>query len=522
MSRAARQAARARARWRLSCRSRRLCRSVSATAVFCCGTLLPSPSTRSSDLAIVVDGVRHAPTASGCRGSIGSGACTRRSACRGAGGTRRRSRTPSCAPTAAASGRRSRSGARRPGRGRAGRRGGARRRDARERAARHDRGGRADAAPSYDDPQRGGGGLIAVCMATFNPDTELLRTQVESIRAQTDRDWVCLVSDDCSEPERFEAIEAVVGGDARFVLSRSEGGWASTATSSAPCAGPAEAELVALSDQDDRWYPDKLETLRDAIGSARSWPTATCGGSTPSGRRARGDAVGGRRNNHTNLASLLISNTIAGASSLFRREVVDYALPFPGRPRVGLPRSLAGLVAMALGDVAYVDRPLYDYVQHPGAVLGRMWVAPTPGERRGGQRPDKSGLAPPARDQPLACGATSTPTSRCALRARRPPGALRGPAAGASAARCGGLIAADRSPLAWLWLAAARCVPPSIAPTRPRYGGIARAERSCGATLVAAARLGRRHAAPPDRRPPRERGIACDPPPARVNAFCAP
>ena len=31
---------------------------------------------------------------------------------------------------------------------------------------------------------------------------------------------------------------------------------------------PAEAELVALSDHDDRWYPDKLEALREAIGSA--------------------------------------------------------------------------------------------------------------------------------------------------------------------------------------------------------------------------------------------------------------
>jgi hypothetical protein len=30
---------------------------------------------------------------------------------------------------------------------------------------------------------------------------------------------------------------------------------------------PIEAELVAHSDHDDRWYPDKLEVLREAIGS---------------------------------------------------------------------------------------------------------------------------------------------------------------------------------------------------------------------------------------------------------------
>ena len=38
---------------------------------------------------------------------------------------------------------------------------------------------------------------------------------------------------------------------------------------------PSEAEFVALSDQDDRWYAEKLEVLLDAIGM-RSLPTATC------------------------------------------------------------------------------------------------------------------------------------------------------------------------------------------------------------------------------------------------------
>ena len=32
---------------------------------------------------------------------------------------------------------------------------------------------------------------------------------------------------------------------------------------------PAEAELIALSDQDDRWYPDKLSSLRAALGGSR-------------------------------------------------------------------------------------------------------------------------------------------------------------------------------------------------------------------------------------------------------------
>jgi hypothetical protein len=33
-------------------------------------------------------------------------------------------------------------------------------------------------------------------------------------------------------------------------------------------------------------------------------------------------------------------------------------------------------VALATGEVAYVDRPLYDYVQHAGAILGQVSTGP--------------------------------------------------------------------------------------------------------------------------------------------------
>jgi hypothetical protein len=78
----------------------------------------------------------------------------------------------------------------------------------------------------------------------------------------------------------------------------------------------------------------------------------------------------GRRNNFTNLSSLLIANTVTGAAALFRREVLERALPFPDSPGNDFHDHWIALVALAIGPLAYVDRPLYDYVQHPRAVLG--------------------------------------------------------------------------------------------------------------------------------------------------------
>jgi glycosyltransferase involved in cell wall biosynthesis len=228
----------------------------------------------------------------------------------------------------------------------------------------------APAPPSYDALPVGRP-LIAICMASYNPDLGLFRTQVESIRAQTDKNWICLISDDCSDPDRFAQLTEVVGDDERFVISRSERRLNFYRNfERALGMVPPQAELVALCDHDDRWYPDKLAALREAIASAELAYSDV----------RRVDADGnvrhetlwdGRRNNHTNLASLLVSNTIVGASCLFRRRVIDHAVPFPAGPGWDFHDHWLALVAMALGDVAYVDRPLYDYVQHPGAILGR-------------------------------------------------------------------------------------------------------------------------------------------------------
>ena len=119
---------------------------------------------------------------------------------------------------------------------------------------------------------------------------------------------------------------------------------------------PAEAELFALCDQDDRWYPEKLSVLRGALGDAQlvySDQRLV----DAEGRVLRESMWKGRRNNHTDLTSLLVANSITGAATLFRREVAELALPFPETPGMQFHDHWLGLVALAAGEIAYVDRP---------------------------------------------------------------------------------------------------------------------------------------------------------------------
>ena len=103
---------------------------------------------------------------------------------------------------------------------------------------------------------------VAICMAAYEPPMELFRRQLDSIRAQTERDWLCVISDDCSAPERFAAMREAVAGDPRFVLARSDRRLGFYRNFERALAlAPRGARFVAMSDQDDFWHADKLATL---------------------------------------------------------------------------------------------------------------------------------------------------------------------------------------------------------------------------------------------------------------------
>ena len=230
---------------------------------------------------------------------------------------------------------------------------------------------RASPAPArWDGPAQAS--PIVICMATYRPDPVLLRAQIDSIRAQTDTNWTCVISDDFSEPERYEQILEIVEGDPRFSVSRAPE-WIGFYRNfeRALTLAPPEAQLIALSDQDDVWHPDKLATLRANLGSAAlvySDQRLT----DPAGQVLRDTMWVGRANNRKNMASMLFANTVTGAAMLIRRDVVERALPFPECPGMQFHDHWVALVALACGRLQYVDRPLYDYVQHRGAILGRV------------------------------------------------------------------------------------------------------------------------------------------------------
>ena len=316
-------------------------------------------------------------------------------------------------------------------------------------------------------------------MAAFEPPLDLFRQQVESLRAQTLTDWICVVSDDCSDPARFAEMRAVLDGDARFFLSRSERrrGFYHNFERALALA-PRDARYVALADQDDVWDADKLETLVREIGDAQLVYSDQRIVS-PDGKLLAGSYWEQRENNHSEMLSLLVANCVTGAASLFPRALLDDALPLPPAQFTHFHDHWLAVTALALGEIGYVERPLYGYVQHEQATLGHATAT-----RR--TRPARAlVLAPegPAR--------ADTPLAHALLHRRMPPAALRHRAGdalrqpdGAAQATCDRALPAGRAArpcrfrvsssaarASWRGAGHRRSAPSGCSPTRSAGGG---------------------------------------------------
>jgi glycosyltransferase involved in cell wall biosynthesis len=214
---------------------------------------------------------------------------------------------------------------------------------------------------------------IAVCMTTYNPPSDLFARQIASLRAQTERDWICIVSDDHSKPERFAAIRTMLGDDARFRLFRqpTNRGYYRNFED---CLGrvPPEIEYVALADQDDVWHRDKLAVLCSRFGPRTTLVYSDARIVSADGAELASTYWTTRRPNRGDLATLLIANTVTGAAAMLRRCVLVSILPFPPAFGAAFHDHWIACAALARGEIAFIDQPLYDYVQHRGNVIGHF------------------------------------------------------------------------------------------------------------------------------------------------------
>jgi len=209
----------------------------------------------------------------------------------------------------------------------------------------------------------GGEPMLSVCMATWNGG-RWVREQLSSILEQLGPGDEVVVSDDRSTDDTL----AVVGsfGDPRIRVI--EGPAAGSAMRNFEHAlRHARGELVALSDQDDVWFPGRVARIRERL-AARRTPihlVVLDAQVTDEAGRVTEESLFRRIGARPGLLRNVYDNTYVGACLAFSRELVELALPFPS----GLPMHdmWLGLLAEIHGGVEFVPGPMMAYRRHPGA-----------------------------------------------------------------------------------------------------------------------------------------------------------
>lgn len=218
---------------------------------------------------------------------------------------------------------------------------------------------------------------IDILLAARN-GARLLQAQIDSLLSQEDVSFRILVRDDKSSDDTPAIIERYRAAHPGLITCLDGSEALGALGNFARLLGEARAPYVALSDQDDVWARRKLRTLLAAMRDLE----ARCGADTPllvhSDLSVVDDALrelqpsfwrySGFDPERTNLARLLLKNTVTGCASLANLPLVRLALPVPAAAL--LHDYWLALVAAAAGRIAIVREPLVAYRQHARNVVG--------------------------------------------------------------------------------------------------------------------------------------------------------
>ncbi len=231
----------------------------------------------------------------------------------------------------------------------------------------------------YDLPAETEPPLIAICLCTYNPEIDTFQRQLDSILKQSHTNWICLINDDFSDSHIADQIQKICNQDPRIYFVRNEKN-VGFYQNFEQCLRrvPDNVQYVTLSDQDDYWYPSKLERLLNEFRADTSLVYSDMRILKQDGEVVSPSYWLNRKNEYKDLSVVLVANTVTGAASLFRRDLLNYLLPFPTRVGDAFHDHWIACVALSYGKIRYIDEPLYDYYQHSEAVIGHCDFTPWP------------------------------------------------------------------------------------------------------------------------------------------------
>lgn len=219
----------------------------------------------------------------------------------------------------------------------------------------------------------------AVLLAAFNGSAHLPGL-LESLRSQTDPDFIVLMQDDGSADDTPAILKEIAAQDERFVFAAEQGKHLGPAGNFLSLIRQAEADYCLLCDQDDVWEPGKIAVLRQAMMDLEK----ECGSAMPllvhsdcTLTDESGAEIGSSFFRHqgwdpaaVTLPRLLVQNNVTGCTLIMNRPLRDLVASHAIARDLFMHDWFIALTAASFGRIAFVDQALTRYRQHQGNVVG--------------------------------------------------------------------------------------------------------------------------------------------------------
>ena len=228
---------------------------------------------------------------------------------------------------------------------------------------------------------------IAVLLSTYNGE-KFLGEQLDSLLAQSHKNFILVVRDDGSRDRTVSILESYAGDyPERIHLISRDGVNMGASASFAFLADYVlkNKELLGLKsiymmfcDQDDTWFPEKIEKLLEAMLATEADSDSTLPIIVHSDLEVVSEQntviakslinYQGLEIGRNSFPNLVISNLVTGCTALINEPLAEKAIPIP--EKAIMHDWWLALVASAFGKLVYLDIPLVHYRQHGNNTIG--------------------------------------------------------------------------------------------------------------------------------------------------------
>lgn len=202
--------------------------------------------------------------------------------------------------------------------------------------------------------------MISVCMATFNGG-KYIREQIDSILSQLGADDELIVSDDGSTDNTLQILSFYHDERLKVIHNVLRHGFVGNFENALR---QAKGDFVFLSDQDDVWKEHKVEIIK---ASLKSYSLVIHDAELINGQGKKlGRCYYSTMHCRTGFFANLWKTRWLGCCMAFRRDVLDYCLPFP--PNIVAHDYWIGMMGMLKFKYCFLNDILISYRRHGGNV----------------------------------------------------------------------------------------------------------------------------------------------------------